>query len=301
MLQKNFFRPLTTLYILLILSGNLNAEQKICIIIPAYNEATRIKNTLKTYADYFQTKPEKTTFLVVANNCQDNTAAVAKAVAKKHKNISVINLKPGGKGFAVKQGFLWALQKDFDLIGFVDADMATLPQYYYDLIQATSGHDGAIASRYTKGAVIHPKRPWSKKIGGKIYNWLLRMMFDLSYKDTQCGAKIFTHDTIAKVANDMHEMGWSFDLELLYLCKLAGKDIIEVPTTWSDQPGSHLTISSKLAKEFLNSPKRIKQRHLEKKKKLKKEKMLAKKKQKQKQKEAQQAKRKKANRKISTL
>lgn len=258
--------------------GVLNAEQKICIVIPAYNEATRIEHMLTTYADYFKTKPEKTTFLVVANNCKDNTVLVAKTVAKKHKNISIIDLKPGGKGFAVKQGFLWALKKKFDLIGFVDADMATLPQYFYDLITACKDHDGVIASRYMKGAVVTPKRPWGKKVGGKIYNWMLRMMCDLPYKDTQCGAKIFTHDTIAKVAKDMHEIGWSFDLELLYLCKLAGKDVIEIPTTWTDQPGSHLTISSTLAKEFLNSPKRIKQRHVDKKNQFKKDRKLAKKK-----------------------
>ena len=278
MIKQMILKIKRSLYTTLILLGALQAEQKICIVIPAYNEATRIENTLETYGHYFKFKPEKTTFLVVANNCQDNTVGVAKAVAKKYKNIQVIDLKPGGKGFAIKQGFLWALRKNFDLIGFVDADMATLPQYYYDLIQAMQGHDGAIASRYIKGAVVYPKRPWGRKVGGKFYNWMLRMMSGLSFKDTQCGAKIFTKDTISKVVNDMHETGWAFDLELLYLCKLIGKDIVEVPTTWSDQPGSHLTISSKLAKEFLNSPKRIKQRHQEKKMQLKKERKLAKKK-----------------------
>lgn len=285
---KKFFTLLKfSFYSIFFFFGSLGAEQKICIVIPAYNEATRIQNTLETYANYFKHKPEKTTFLVVANNCQDNTVAVTKAVAKKYKNIKYLDLKPGGKGFAVKEGFLWALKKDFDLIGFVDADMATLPQYYYNLIQATKGHDGAIASRYAQGAVITPKRPWGKKIGGKIYNWILRTLFDVSYKDTQCGAKIFTQDTIAKVAYDMHEIGWSFDLELLYLCKLAHKDIVEVPTTWSDQPGSHLTISSKIAKEFLNAPKRIKQRHQEKRYKFKEEKKLAKQKQKKEKKKSQ--------------
>ncbi|MBP6892242.1 glycosyltransferase [Candidatus Babeliales bacterium] len=280
MLKKFFNRIKFSLYVLLLLLiPAIYAHQEICIVIPAYNEATRIEHTLEEYAKYFEQKPEKTTFLVVANNCKDNTVAVAKAVAKKHKNIKIIDLKPGGKGFAIKQGFLWTLKSKikYDLIGFVDADMATLPQYYYDLIKATKNHDGAIASRYMKSAIVHPKRPWGKKMGGKLYNWMLRAMFGLKYKDTQCGAKIFNYDTIAKVAPFMSETGWSFDLELLYLCKLFEKDVVEIPTTWSDQPGSHLIISSKLAKEFLNSPKRIKQRHLEQKQKLKQEKLARKK------------------------
>jgi hypothetical protein len=56
----------------------------------------------------------------------------------------------------------------------------------------------------------------------------------------------------------MHETGWAFDLELLYLCQLFDKKIIEVPTTWTDVPGSHLTISG-CYKEFIASPNRIKQ------------------------------------------
>lgn len=62
----------------------------------------------------------------------------------------------------------------------------------------------------------------------------------------------------------MTEKGWAFDLELLYLCQLEDLAIKEVPTTWSDQPGSHIEISTKLMKEFLSSPGRIKKQHKDK-------------------------------------
>jgi glycosyltransferase involved in cell wall biosynthesis len=258
-----------TVFVLFFSIFTLFAHARICIVIPAYNEETRLKRTLETYAEYFKQTPEKVTFLVVANNCSDKTVQVAYEVAKKYKNIEVMDIQPGGKGLALKHGWQWAVKKNFDLIGFVDADMATLPEHFYELVVAMQGHDGAIASRYIKGAVVSPSRPWSRKLGGKLYNWILRARFGLPYKDTQCGAKIFTKDTMVKVVPLMQEIGWSFDLELLYLCKLFEKDIVEVPTTWSDQPGSHLQITSKLAKEFLNSPKRIKQRHKKKKQELK--------------------------------
>ncbi|MCX5924215.1 MAG: glycosyltransferase [Candidatus Dependentiae bacterium] len=257
----------------------LHGNTKVCIIIPAYNEEQRIAHMLETYATYFETKPEKTTFLVVANNCKDKTVEVVEKIQKHHKNIEIIDLNPGGKGFAVKQGFLWALHKrHFDLIGFVDADMATKPEHFYDLIVASKDCDGAIASRYASGAVIEPERHWFRRMGGKIYNWMLRQQFGLPYKDTQCGAKIFTYDTIKKVTPDMTEQGWAFDLELLYLCALEGKKIAEVPTVWSDQPGSHLEISSKIIKEFTSAPNRIKSRHAAKRKALVQQKKLAKRK-----------------------
>lgn len=269
----NYFRRAA--WMLLFALCSIQANQHLCIVIPAYNEEKRIEKTLVEYCNYFKTKPEKTTFLVVANNCCDNTVGVVEKVAKTHKNIKWIVIESRGKGFAVKQGFLWALENKkyhFDLIGFVDADMATLPQYFYDLVIACKDHDGAIASRYIKGAVVEPARPWGRVLGGKMYNWMLRMMSGLSYKDTQCGAKLFNKDTIEKVTPNMQEIGWAFDLELLYLCKMYDKNIAEIPTTWSDQPGSHLEITSKLMQEFLASPKRIKQRHAQLRKQLKKQK-----------------------------
>jgi len=241
--------------------NNLLSENSVCIVIPAYNEETRIERTLLEYVKYFSSKPEKTTFLVVANNCKDNTVGIVQKTQKTHTNIKYIDLKPGGKGFAIKEGFVWALEHDFDLIGFVDADMATEPQYFYDLIIANKKTDGAIASRYTTGAIVFPSRPLLRKLGGKFYNWLLRTRLGISFKDTQCGAKIFSKDTISKITPHLQEKGWAADLEILYLCKLFGKNITEVATTWSDQPGTHLNITSSLVKEFLNSPTRIKERH----------------------------------------
>ncbi len=60
----------------------------------------------------------------------------------------------------------------------------------------------------------------------------------------------------------MKEVGFAFDLELLYLCQLFDKNIVEVPTTWSDMPGSTLTISG-CYKEFISAPVRIKKQQKE--------------------------------------
>ncbi|MBP6869349.1 glycosyltransferase family 2 protein [Candidatus Babeliales bacterium] len=231
----------------------------IAIVIPAYNEEQRIEKTLLSYFDYFHGCKNLTVlFLVVCNNCTDQTVEICKRLQKDHPELHFMDLKPGGKGFAVKQGFLKALEyNNLDYIGFVDADMATKPVYFYELIHKIQGHDGAIASRYKKGARVWPNRPFLKEIGGKFYNWMLRHNFHLDIRDTQCGAKLFSYETIKNVAPNMKEIGWAFDLELLYICQLFDKDIIEVPTTWSDVPGSSLVISQ-CYKEFISAPKRIK-------------------------------------------
>ena len=235
---------------------------RVVIVVPAYNEEKRISKTLLTYFDYFKTCNNViVTFLVVCNNCSDKTVEICKTMQKNHPELQYMDLKPGGKGFAIKQGFLKALEySHVDYIGFVDADMATQPPYFYELILSMQGHDGAIASRYKHGARVWPNRPFIKKIGGKFYNWVLRHNFHLDIRDTQCGAKLFTYDTIKKVAPHMQETRWAWDLEFLYLCQLFDKDITEVATTWSDMPGSSLTISG-CYKEFITSPIRIKKNH----------------------------------------
>ena len=241
----------------------LDRPYKIAIIIPAYNEEARIEPTLHAYFDFFnKQKNLTTTFLVVCNNCSDNTAAVCKRIEKTHPELHYINLKPGGKGFAVKQGFLKALDYEVDFIGFVDADMATTPPYFYELVTKIQKHDGINASRYSNDSRTWPNRPFIKRIGGNFYNWFLRHNFHLDIRDTQCGAKLFTYQTIKDIAPFMKEKGWAFELELFYLCQIFGKDIIEIPTTWTDAPGSHLTISG-CYKEFISAPMRIKKQQKE--------------------------------------
>lgn len=241
----------------------LDKPYKVLIVIPAYNEEGRIEKTLHTYFDFFsQQKNLTATFLVVCNNCSDDTAAVCKKIQKNHSQLHYMDLKPGGKGFAVKQGFLKALEYPVDFIGFVDADMATTPPYFYELITKIKHHDGINASRYSHNSRIWPNRPFIKRIGGNFYNWFLRHNFHLDIRDTQCGAKLFTYQTIKDIAPSMKEQGWAFELELFYLCQIFDKDIIEIPTTWIDMPGSHLTISG-CYKEFISAPMRIKKEQKE--------------------------------------
>ena len=239
----------------------ITTKYKVCIVIPAYNEEDRIRPTLKAYIEFFKSKKSLSTdFLVVANNCKDKTAQICKNLQREHKNLHLLDLPQGGKGYAVREGFKHALKKEYDLIGFVDADMATKPLYFYELITKIEGCDGVIASRYAKGAQVSPKRPLLRKIGGKIYNFVLRHQFHMPFKDTQCGAKIFTKATVQDIVPYMQEKGWAFDLEVLYLCTLFNRKILETPTTWSDIPGSHLDIGAS-RKEFTTALYRIKTAH----------------------------------------
>lgn len=221
--------------------------QKLSIIIPAHNEEQRIKQTLEAYSAYFDELKQNNILdfeiVVVLNGCTDNTFGVVKHVEEQFGNI--VHLSQSGKGLAIKAGFLDALKRDSTMIGFVDADMATEPQYFYDLVCALGHYDGVIASRYMPTSKLYPPRPWIKRWGSwLIYESLISLLFGLRYHDYQCGAKIFRRKVIQTVAPHLTITQWAFDVELLYLCKKFGFKIREVPTTWYDRAGSKLRISS---------------------------------------------------------
>lgn len=220
----------------------------IALVIPAHNEEQRIAKTLQDYANYFAQKKVLLTFVVVPNACTDNTVGVVKKIVATHSDVHLVIIKDGGKGRALKAGFLHALRGLYDYIGFVDSDGATSPGAFFQLVISVDEHDGVIASRYMPESRISPARPWYKRIGSYvIYEPLVKVLFGLSYYDLQCGAKLFSHEVIERVASELTVTGWAIDVELLFLCEKYKFSIKELPTTWYDQAGSKLTLGGGVA------------------------------------------------------
>jgi glycosyltransferase involved in cell wall biosynthesis len=218
---------------------------KISIVIPAYNEEKRIEKTMRAYHQFFSIKNISFELVIVLNGCKDNTITVVERVRNDltPNTIIIIDMQQAGKGLAIKAGFADALIRDNNLIGFVDADMATAPEAFYDLVTNIQQHDGIIASRYMPGARISPERPAYKRYGSRIiYEPFVWALFGLSFYDLQCGAKLFKRHVLEQITPQLTVTQWAFDVELLYLCKKAGYSIIEFPTVWHDQADSKLTL-----------------------------------------------------------
>ena len=219
---------------------------KITIVIPAYNEEKRIGNTLNEYSSFFEKKRRKKEIdyqiLVAINNTSDKTEEVVKKCKVKNGRIKYINLVKGGKGYAVIEGFKKSLNSENDLIGFVDADMATSPLEYYRLIKSVDRYDAAIASRYLPGSRVFPAFTFRRLVVGRIFNLFVRLLFLIPYTDTQCGAKLFSTNAIEVITENVKTSQWAFDVEMLYLLHRKGMKIKEVPTIWREMEESKLNI-----------------------------------------------------------
>lgn len=217
------------------------------LIIPAHNEEMRIELTLKAYYHYFSSLSGENqlnyTILVVLNGCSDNTLSIVKKMADELNNIMILYLEHAGKGYAIAEGFKQALKQGANLIGFVDADMATEPNQFFNLILHIKTYDGIVASRYMPDSVVIPPRPRIKRWGSRIvFEPLIKLLFGMHYVDFQCGAKLFKRHVIETVVNHLTIRQWAFDVELLYLCKKCGFLIKELPTVWYDKTGSKFAL-----------------------------------------------------------
>lgn len=207
--------------------------------MPAYNEEKRIGKTLEEYSKYFDNLEKNNIrsyeLIVVINNTKDKTEEIVKKHEKENGHIRYLNFKQGGKGFAVIEGFKDALKRKNDLIGFVDADLATPPEAFHYLIKNIKSNDGVMASRYIKGSVVKPKPTIQRIISSRIFNILIRSVLFMPYRDTQCGAKLFKRNSIIKVLPSLSMSQWAFDVELIYQLRKNNLVVKEVKTRWSDQ------------------------------------------------------------------
>jgi hypothetical protein len=129
-----------------------------------------------------------------------------------------------------------------DLIGYVDADGATGPAAFHDLIKHADEADCIIGSRWIKGAVLHQTQTGRRQFASRVFHAIVQFFFWMNIRDTQCGAKILHREAVDKIHSSLCIADMAFDINLLYLLKRAGLTVLEVPTEWTDKVGSKVAL-----------------------------------------------------------
>jgi glycosyltransferase involved in cell wall biosynthesis len=217
-------------------------DPSLLILIPAYNEEARIEPMLRDYAQFFQTHYSgKFRLFVVLNGCTDNTLGVVQKVAADFPEVCALEFRRAiGKGGALIEGL--RLASLGDLIGYVDADGATPPRAFLDLVKKINGADCVIGSRWLPGAVIHQSQTSNRQFASRVFHFIVQLLFWLNIRDTQCGAKVMKREIIEKIHPRLQIADMAFDINLLVSIKRAGFKILEVPTEWTDKAGSKVAL-----------------------------------------------------------
>lgn len=209
------------------------------IIIPAWNEEKVIADTLTKYVNYFEGKYDFE-IVVVMDGCTDGTLQTVKDYSRKNHKIRYLNFaRKLGKGGGIIQGFKVAKG---NLISFTDADGATSPEELDKLIESIGDWDGSIGSRWMDDSIILKDESFGRRVASRGFNLLVKLLFDLTYNDTQCGAKVFKKDAIEDIAGEIGLTNFAFDVDLLYELNRKGYRLKEVPINWKHHDDSSVNL-----------------------------------------------------------
>jgi glycosyltransferase involved in cell wall biosynthesis len=226
--------------------------KKVSIIVPAYNEEKRIGKMLKEYGNFFSEKNLDWEIIVVLNGCADKTFSIVELWSKEYSQIKSLNCSGVGKGLAITEGFKEALERDRNLIGFTDADCSTPPQAFFDLIEQIGSHEAIIANRWHKKSIILKKQGIKRRIMSRVFNFIVRSLLLIPYRDTQCGAKLIKKEPLENIIKHLCLGEWAFDINLLYVLYKNKYHIKEIPTIWEDHEASNVNTIKTSLRMFLS-------------------------------------------------
>lgn len=212
-------------------SENTDLEPTYSIVIPAYNERSRIGGTLERVLAFVHDQGWEAEVIVVNDGSRDNTTEIVQSFAAKYSALRLID-NPGnhGKGYSVRNGMLHARGR---IILFTDADLSSPIEESLKLFAALeSGADIAIGSRWLRAELQTQRQPLHRQLFGRIFNLLLRTTLGLQFADTQCGFKAFKRAAAQAIFPWQKIERWGFDPEILFLARKFGFKVQEVPVAW---------------------------------------------------------------------
>ncbi len=232
--------------------------QKICIVIPCYNEASRLP--VEQILTFLETHGH-IQIIGVNDGSRDSTMQVLQSLQNSFpEQFTVLDMtKNSGKAEAVRTGVLKAAKEtNADYIGFWDADMSTPLKEIYWFIEFSGGHlqhEIVMGSRISRlGSNID--RKMMRHYLGRVFATFTSVILKLKVYDTQCGAKLFKREIAESLFNTPFKSAWFFDVELLarfiktYGHNKTYEQVLEVPLKqWKEVKGSKLK-----ALDFLKVP-----------------------------------------------
>jgi len=214
------------------------------IVVPAYNEGARLGKSLRAIVTYLNEYAPASELIVVDDGSTDDTAGTARAELSDSRTVhtSVISYHSNlGKGRAVRLGLL-ASRGDIAL--FTDADLSTpineTPKLVDPILRGEC--DLAFGSRALDRTLIGVHQPWRREQGGRVFNLAVRLATGLPFWDTQCGFKAFRMEVCRPIIEAATVDRFAFDVELLYVARLAGLRLQEIPVRWDHDAGSKIEL-----------------------------------------------------------
>jgi dolichyl-phosphate beta-glucosyltransferase len=206
------------------------------VVIPSYNEASRLGETLGRVLPYLERRGKSFEVLVVDDGSADATVEVASEFS--HRGVWVLELvRNRGKGAALRHG---VVASSGELVLLSDADLSTPIEELERLEPWLDKADVVLGSRSVEGARVELHQPWHREWMGKVFNLLIRLLGFGDFHDTQCGFKLLRGEAARTLFPRLTIDRFAWDVELVWEARRAGLRMVEVGVEWHDSPASRV-------------------------------------------------------------
>ena len=209
------------------------------IVIPAYNEATILDQSIRGLREFLTAHTEYNWSITISEGgSTDNTFEIAERLSRKFANVKSLHFGKNSKGQLIKR--VW-LRSEADILVYIDADLSPELNGILKIVsKISSGFDVVTTSRLLKR--VNTIRSFKRDIISRVYNFLLKLFFATKFTDAQCGLKGIRRDIAGQLLPFIKSKSWFFDSELLLLAEGAGYKVCELPVKWIERIDSRLKL-----------------------------------------------------------
>lgn len=211
------------------------------ITVPVYNEEEELEKNITSLNTYLAKECKAYDYIItIADNAStDTTPVIGKRLAQQDNNIHYKRFEEKGRGRAVKA--VWGSSKA-DICAYMDIDLSTDLHHFVPVISAlTKGYDISIGSRLLSHSRVI-ERSLKREFISRVYNVLIKALFQTKFSDAQCGFKAIRKDVANELIPYVEDNEWFMDTELLIIAEKTGHRIYEEPVVWHDNPGSTVRV-----------------------------------------------------------
>lgn len=222
-------------------------DRHILVIVPTYNERDNLPRKLPLILD----QDPRIDVLVVDDASPDGTGALAAEMAERDPRIHVLHREAkDGLGRAYLEGFAWGLERGYDLLFEMDADISHPPDALPRLIEAAKEHDVVIGSRYVGGRVNVLNWPLTRLLISVFGSWYARTITRMPVRDATGGFNGWHRGVLEAVGLErVRSNGYAFQIELKFRAWARGFSLKEVPILFTERDSGDSKMSKRIVRE----------------------------------------------------
>lgn len=224
-------------------------DQRFLVIVPTYNEIDSLPRKVPLILD----QDPRVEVLVVDDASPDGTGALADDLARQNPRVHVLH-RAGkeGLGPAYLAGFRWGLERSYDVLFEMDADISHPPEALPRMIDLSGAFDVVVGSRYVDGRVTVSNWPMSRLLVSYFGSWYARIITGMPVRDATGGFNGWRRRVLEAVDLDLVQSnGYAFQIELKYRAFRKGFALVETPILFTERDYGESKMSKKIVREAI--------------------------------------------------